>query len=549
MAKHADVHQLDLTNEFISEYPAVQSDETSELAFRETLDKLVAVFNLDIIKSSEKIEKMLAIGRQYLALPNGVLASEMGDCLDIICTVGDISDVAHPGDKIPVSGTLCSAVLESDEPVAVAKVSDSQFADTCTGSMQNMQCYIGTQVHTANGPFGTLCFFSNVTRDRPFNTHEIRILKTIASWTGSIIGNDEQLEFLALQNDYYRSLFSTVPSMMMLCNEDGLILSTSDRLCTEIGIESIKIPGQNCQNFFELANKSILTDALKVGEFEQLPLTLCRSNGEKLEVELNSSIKAIGSMQGVRMIVLSDVSERNKAMKAVEEQNKQLALVNQSLNQFASIASHDLQEPLRKIQQFSHFLKEDLGEVMTDDGQYHLDVIVNSAQRMSTLIQDLLEFSSAAKDKLVVTEVALSTLMNEVVSELDLRIEETNAQIELSDLPTVNGDYSLIRQLFTNLVSNSLKYRDESRTPIIKIDALEIDGKLAITVTDNGIGFDQKLAARAFEPFSRLHTDKSYKGNGIGLSICATVCEKHDWKLTACSQPGVGSKFTISMPS
>jgi len=219
------------------------------------------------------------------------------------------------------------------------------------------------------------------------------------------------------------------------------------------------------------------------------------------------------------------------------------------LNQFAYIASHDLQEPLRRIQQFCHFLQEDLNETIDNNSRYHLDVIVNSAKGMSTLVQDLLDFSNAAKDDLDLCNVSLNDLMIDVCSELEFCITDSNAQISIAELPTIQGDRSLVRQLFTNLVSNSIKYRDPYRPLEIKISSLIEDGKTTIAITDNGIGFDKKLSNRALQPFKRLHNEKKYKGNGIGLAICATVCEKHDWKLTVNSQPGAGSVFAIEISS
>lgn len=522
-----------------------EKDTIAELGFREALDRLVEIFTVENIDSNVKIEQMLNIGGRYLSMPNGVVASVMGDSLEVISAVGPIAQDMKPGDKVAIENTLITYVLESDEPLAIDNIATSHLVNK--GPKNTPKSYFATQVLTANGPLGTISYFSHDVRANPFSDYEKRILNIIANWTGSIIGNDERLEFLSSQNDYYSSLFQTVPSMMMLCNADGLILSTSDRLCSTLGVDPLKLPGRNCHEYFTEKNQQALSSALVIGDTQSLPLTLCLSNGDNLDVELNSCIKSIGSMQGVRMIVLVDVTERNKAINAVEEQNRQLALVNKSLNQFAFMASHDLQEPLRKIQQFSHFLEEDLSDVMTEDGQYHLNVIVNSATRMSTLIQDLLKFSSAAKDELVVTDVDLSKVLKEVCTELELCIEETNAQVIIAELPTVKGDHTLIRQLFTNLIGNSLKYRDENRDPIIEINTIEATDSFAINITDNGIGFDQELAFKVFEPFSRLHTENEYKGNGIGLSICATVCEKHNWKLSASSQPGTGSRFTILM--
>lgn len=547
MAKLSSVKAFIPSAKTFSEINLSESDGIDEHGFRLALDKLAGIFTDENLSNNDKLHKMLDTGLEFLQMPSAILGSVTGNSMELICTAGAKVDGSPTGNMFSVNDKICSIVFESDETVAIHNISQSDYANNNATTSAELKSYIGTQVSTTNGPLGTVCFFAPTVRETPFNEYEIRIIETIANWAGLIIGVEENIEFLTHQNEYYQSLFKTVPSMIMLCNQDGLILSTSDRLCTEIGITPTNLPGQSCQGFFDKSDHSILTNALIDGDFEHLPLTLSRTNGEHLEVELSSSIKTIGSMQGVRMIVLSDVSERNRAMKSVEKQNKQLALVNQSLNQFAAIASHDLQEPLRKIQQFTHFLEEDLAETITSDGRYHLDVIANSATRMSTLIKDLLEFSSATQDKLVVTDVDLPSLLKEVCVELELRIEETNAQIVIADLPTVKCDRSLTRQLFTNLVGNSLKYRDEHRDPIVEIRSGRTDENLTVTISDNGIGFDQKHVSKAFKPFNRLHSSKEYKGNGIGLSICTTVCEKHGWKLSATSKPGKGSVFTISM--
>ena len=541
----ASVHAITHDGQTVSEIQVKGLESEEELLFRNAMDELLSIITDKDIERYEKFNHMLTICLQYLRMQTGIVGSSMGDHLDLVCAVGTHADLLQQNKTVTLFGSLHDDILNTEDVVTVQNMATERLGSTSIGEISNILSYVGIQVLSANGPFGTLSFFSTKPRRRTFTQHEKRLVSLIANWIGIIVGNEEQLEFLSHQNDYYQSLFRTVPTMMMLCNQDGLILSTSDLLSRKVGMDPLKIPGQNCQRLFIDQNKQKLTSALIKGEAKQLPLTLRFDNGETLEVELNSSIKHIGSMQGVRMIVLADVSERNKAIREVEEQNRQLALVNQSLNQFAYIASHDLQEPLRKIQQFSSFLEEDLSETITEDGKYHLSVIVNSAQRMSTLIQDLLEFSSAAKGQLSVSEVDLNNVLADVRSELDLRLAESNTQLIVSSLPTVQGDLTLIRQLFSNLISNSVKYRDENREPVVQVSAQCNNGNTTITIKDNGIGFDQKLASRAFEPFSRLHTSKQYKGNGIGLSICATVCEKHNWILSANSEPGIGSEFTI----
>jgi len=522
-----------------------EQEARQEIEFRDALDTLLDIISDNEVDTSERTSRLLGIGFKYLQMSSGIVASAMGNSLEVICAAGDLYKELNPKDKLPIETSMCRQVLDNDTVLAVHNIAESEYASYCKEPYDKLQAYIGTQVVTKNGPLGVLSFCSYEPRQSVFSHQDKKLVSLIANWVGAVLGNEEQLEFLSLQNDYYQSLFQTVPANFMLCNPDGLILSTSNRLSDRLGLDPLSIPGQNCQRFFVSENAETLNEALAKGNVDHLPLTMQYENGDTLEVELNSSIKHIGSMQGLRMIVLADVSERNQAIRAAEEQNRQLALVNQSLNQFAFIASHDLQEPLRKIQQFSQFLAEDLGDAMSEEGQYYLNVIENSATRMSALIQDLLKFSSAAKGKLELSDIDMNQLLIDVQAELDLRIQETGAQVLVGELPQVAGDHSLVRQVFTNLIGNSIKYRDENRAPVIEVNTLIENDQLAITITDNGIGFDQTDASRAFEPFSRLHKDKRYTGNGIGLSICATVCEKHNWDLSAKSQPGKGSVFTI----
>jgi len=522
-------------------------EDEQEQRYRIALSALLDVVSDNNSCNSSKMQQMLDIGLNYFSMQSGIVGSAMGNYLELIYVCGSLAQTNKPTDKIPLEGSICAKVLNSDKVVAVSNIPNSKLSEICYGVHADLRSYIGKQVLTTNGPLGIISFFSNNARKLRFTSQDIRLVSLIASSIGTIIGNEEQLEFLTSQHDYYQSLFRTVPAMMILCNRDGIILLTSDRLSSNLGINPLSIPGKYCHQLFIQSDKAAIVHALIKGNVNQLPLTLRYDNGDTLDIELSSSIKQSGSMQGVRMIVLADVSERNQAIKEVEEQNKQLALTNQCLNQFAFVASHDLQEPLKKIQQFCGFLNEDLGGRMNGESRYHLDVIVNSAKRMTTLVQDTLDFSSTAKGDLVLCDINLNELLDEVCSELDLRITESNARINFADLPTIQADISLVRQLFTNLISNSIKYRDENRDPVIKIASVYSDETIFITVADNGIGFDQKLARRVFEPFNRLHTDKKYKGNGIGLSICATVCDKHDWKLSASSRPGSGSVFKLEI--
>jgi len=360
-----------------------------------------------------------------------------------------------------------------------------------------------------------------------------------------LLGENEQLEFSSAQNDHYKTLFASVPAMMFLCDADGLIISSSNQFAHQIGTDVDDVPGKICINLFHPDDKNTVRQSILEGQSVCVPVKLLRQGQEELEVELSVSVKPIGTMQNIRMVIAADVSARNAAFRVVTEQNRLLEVANESLNQFAYVASHDLQEPLRKIQLFSDFLEEDLGDALGGDSKQHLDIIVNASQRMSALIEDLLEYSRTSSVDPDMGEVDLTALVNSTLSDLEHVIKDSNATVQVSKLPNVVGNEPLLRQLFTNLISNAIKYRNVTQSPVVQVFGNDEQGQQQVVVADNGIGFDSQYAKKIFEPFKRLHTTEQYKGTGLGLAICATVCEKHGWGISACDNEYGGSSFIM----
>ncbi|RYJ40432.1 response regulator [Flavobacterium beibuense] len=249
------------------------------------------------------------------------------------------------------------------------------------------------------------------------------------------------------------------------------------------------------------------------------------------------------------------VAERTKEL---IEKNEELEFRNHELQQFAWVVSHDLKEPIRKIELFVKMIKE---RYLTDNPKAtdYVDRTVRAAQRMSKLITDLLDYSRLSSD--VAPEKAdINAIVDEVISDLDYLIEEKNAIIIKKDLPKIKGVPSQLRQIFQNLISNSLKFSKKDISPIIQIsseliteknfDAPADDNGLfcRITVTDNGIGFDERYLDKIFIIFQSLNDRREYEGTGIGLAIAKKIIEKHNGLITAKSQPGEGASFIIILP-
>jgi light-regulated signal transduction histidine kinase (bacteriophytochrome) len=226
--------------------------------------------------------------------------------------------------------------------------------------------------------------------------------------------------------------------------------------------------------------------------------------------------------------------------------NLQLAEKNTELDDFTYMASHDLQEPLRKMVSFGQMLRLDAGENLSDDAEADVTHIISAATRMKTLIQDLLMLSRAGREALHYDVVSLDDCVDEALDVMSERIDECGATISRDDLPDVVGERTLLTQLYQNLISNALKFVDEA-SPEIHITAEQEGDSWTLGVRDNGIGMDPRFAKDIFKPFRRLHARTEYSGTGIGLAICKKAATRHGGQIWVESEAGQGAHFKFKL--
>jgi signal transduction histidine kinase len=230
------------------------------------------------------------------------------------------------------------------------------------------------------------------------------------------------------------------------------------------------------------------------------------------------------------------------------ENNLQLKTTVEELDRFAYVASHDLQEPLRKILVFSDKLQTKYKDELDTEVGQSLEKIAKASTRMQSLINDLLKFSRQTTADEDFVAIPLNQLLQDVIADLEIEIEKSSAQIHLDGLPEIWGIPSQIRQLFQNLLSNAIKFRKKSENPAIRIFTEPWNGLNRVIIQDNGIGFDPKYAEEIFMVFKRLHSYHEFEGSGVGLSICKKIIDRHSGFIKAESKIGEGAKFIIEFP-
>jgi len=317
-----------------------------------------------------------------------------------------------------------------------------------------------------------------------------------------------------------------------------------ERALLEVRIDQSKLSGQRTLLTFLIANAVLLVLLVMVFYLTMRDIRARRLTEQRLQAEHD--------------LLEERVLERTREL---NDLNTELERSNRELQDFAFVASHDLQEPLRKIQAFGDRLRTVQGPNFTDQGRDYLDRMHNAAGRMHTLINDLLVFSRVTTKAQPFARTDLNKIAADVVSDLEARIEETGGEVNVEKLPVIEADELQMRQLLQNLIANALKFRRPDTPSRVTVSAETIKAKTAgngsdaadagmvkIYVKDNGIGFEEKYLDRIFTPFQRLHGRNEYEGTGIGLAVCRKIVERHGGTLTARSEPGEGSTFIATLP-
>lgn len=406
--------------------------------------------------------------------------------------------------------------------------------------------------------------------------------------------NREQKVMVADTADQtYRRFIENMSEGVVTLYGDGNILYSNSSFADMVNVSLENVIGANLRKFIPVEYVGIFERLFSKGPGNngKMELSFLNKGGSRTYYMISFNPLHLEDFLAINL-VWTDVTDQKKAGERLVATNDELELsikertlsenhvvmlnrvlkgnitvledANTELTSFAHIASHDLQEPLRKIATFSSILERDYYDVIDQRGQNYIEKIVNSSVRMRNLIRDILEYAELSNNGMAIKPTDLQIIVNEVLSDLEIVIQETNAQITIIEqLPVIEANASQMRQLFQNIISNSLKFINPDKDPRISISYETRKGRqiglvdedwvdeefYRFYLKDNGIGFEQKHVNKIFTIFQRLNSNAAYQGTGIGLAICKKIVKRHNGFISAESNLNQGALFTITLPA
>lgn len=360
------------------------------------------------------------------------------------------------------------------------------------------------------------------------------------------------IESTARELDFIRHALDQ-SAIVAVTDKTGTIIHVNDKFCQISKYSREELIGQNhriinsghhSKEFFTEMWKTIANGKIWEGEIRNRA-----KDGSYYWV--NTTIVPFTDEKGHPFQYVSiryEITQRKNAEEQLRIYADKLETSNRELQDFASIAAHDLQEPLRKIMAFGDRLQTRYRESIPLEGKDYLDRMLASASRMRRLIDDLLTYSRVTTQAKPFEKTDLNQVLGDVLSDLEIRIEQVKGQVAGAHLPAIEADPSQMRQLFQNLIANALKFSLPNAAPQVQVSATVDGNRCTISVSDNGIGFEEKYLDRIFAIFQRLHGKHEYEGTGVGLAVCRRIVDRHGGSITAKSEPGKGATFFVTLP-
>ena len=515
------------------------------------------------------------------------VVDDLGNCIRLIASVHDITEQKKADKQLVASERRYRTLFEQN----LAGVYQSTVAGeiiTCNFAMAYMLGYQSPEdllqtnaINLYHSQSHRTDLINRLRREKKLYNYEatlkrrdgsyVHILENVSLFTDPVTGQEildgimlditerKEADALLKQSEQrHRQIVETAQEGICVADHNYRLTFVNKKMCEITGYAMEEIIGLHISSFLDVENKSLADKPMerrRAGFSENLDAPLLTKTGSKIWVNISASpiLDDQGNFAG-SLAMVTDITKRKYGEELILQsearldlKNKELERKNTELEQFAYVASHDLQEPLRTTSSFVKILQKQYQGKLDEKADQYLRFIVDSSDRMKVLINDLLDYSRIGV-KHALQPVDCSRIINDVIADLDTAIKDSGTLLCIGDLPVINGYPTEIKQLFQNLTINAIKFRKQGITPHVNISAAIVDNHWQFAFNDNGIGIDEAHYNRIFIIFQRLHTRTEYLGSGIGLSHCKKIVELHHGKIWVQSTPGEGSTFYFTIP-
>jgi PAS domain S-box-containing protein len=493
------------------------------------------------------------VAHAWLREPSGELASARVWHLPAPEAYPRFREVTERTRFAPGQG-LSGQVALTGEPAWIQDVSRDPAFVRRVGIEEGIRAAVAFPVLVGREVAGVLEFFSD--RALVPDPALLRLMGSVGTQVGRVIERARADEALRLSEAKFAGIISISSDAIVSVDEEQRIVFFNQGAEQIFGYRADEAMGQPLELLIPEAFRPTHADHVRrfgaapvvsrrMGERGQISGR--RKGGEVFPADASISKLEVGGGR-IYTAVLRDVTDRSRAEDALAQQAQELARSNAELEQFAYVASHDLQEPLRMVASYTQLLARRYGDKLDDDAREFIGYAVDGVRRMQSLISDLLAYSRVGSRGDAPEGVELDAVMERTVDVLRGTIEETGAEVTHDPLPTVTADPVQMGQVLQNLVGNALKFRGDA-PPRVHVGARRAGGEWVISVRDNGVGIAPEYAQRIFVIFQRLHTRAEYEGTGIGLAICKKIVERHGGRIWVEPSPGGGSTFIFTLPA
>ncbi len=502
----------------------------------------------------------LDLGCRYFELELGVLCSSDGGSCSIEAMAG-ISALELSVEDVLREPSF-AALLASEEVVTVIERAGEPAVSLHLDQQQtDLHTWLACPIRSVGRRHGTLCFASRRPRQRPLDGQERQILRFLAQWLAT--RKDAELasrsyalasERLRKNEERHRLFYEKTPAMLHSIDDQGRLASVSDAWLGTMGYQREDVIGRSSTDFLTPASKlfaeEVVLPAYRVlGHCEGVPYQFVTKNGDIRDIELSAISQSDDDGNFIRSLaILLDVTERKQAEQQLLKKTAALERSNADFQRFSHIASHDLQEPLRRIIAYCEILKEDYGSELSEEAEAIAGVIQSGGRRLRLMINDLLAYVRVGEQLDCTFEpVDMSAVLYHAMDDLNDEIGTKGACIDVAHLPLVWGRAPLFKMVFHHLLSNAIKHGGAA-VPMIDISVDDASDVWEFAVTDQGDGVEPRFAVRIFEIFQRLHHEGECEGSGAGLAICKLIIQRCGGQIWLDRSYDSGARFVFTLP-